>query len=159
MIFFNFSTLAGPHREFSQRPPIKEGTRLWHDLFETHLGRLGLVVDTCEDTFLLENWLKVNRIKAALYEVLDTTDPKIKSEKVHLLGDSIGSVDWYIDTCPYTIKETIDRGLPSLLMGISHKVRPEWHVEISPRPWDELAAEIEDQKRVEAEREWGDPVL
>lgn len=161
MIIFNFDVLARPHHEFAQRVPIREGLELWSDLHQTHNGRLGLVVDQCKDHFILEHWLKINNVKASVYEVLETTNPKLKAEKVHHLGMAIGRSGWYVDVDPATIKETLSLGIPSLLVANPYIMRPEW----GPggfdivKPWDELVTEIEQQKIMQAEKEWGDPIV
>lgn len=159
MIIFNFDVLARPHSEFAQRVPIREGLELWSDLHQTHNGRLGLVVDECNDRFILEHWLKINHIKASIYEVLETTDPKLKAEKVHHLGMAIGRSGWYVDVDPGTITETLRLGIPSLLVANPYIIRPEWGPGgvSTIRPWDELVEEIDNQKLMQAEKEWGDP--
>lgn len=156
MIIFNFDVIARPHKEISQRVPDRDGIHLWKDMWETHLGRIGLVVDECSDPFLLEHWLKVNGIKAAIYEVLETRAPVLKAEKVHHLGMSIGRSSWYIDTDPHTVAETMRLGIPSLLVANPYIMRPEWNGETAARPWDELVNEIEDQKLKQSEKTWGD---
>lgn len=153
--------LARPHVELAQRVPIREGLELWSDLHQTHNGRLGLVVDECEDTFIFEHWLKINNIRASVYESLDTRDPIIKAEKVHHLGMAIGRSSWYIDVDADTVAETLKRGIPSLLVAHPYIMRPEWAPGKMPtiRPWDELVEEIDKQKLMQAERTWGDPEL
>ena len=157
MIVFNFDVLARPNEDFAQRVPIREGMELWKDMWETHMGRLGLVVDECKDRFILEHWLKTNNVKAAVYEILDTTKPTLKAEKVHHIGMAIGRSGWYIDVDPHTIAETLRLGIPSLLVANPYILRPEWAGEPTVRPWDDLVTEIDNQKLMQAEKEWGDP--
>jgi hypothetical protein len=155
VIIFDFNVLARPHVDFGARVPVPEGLRLWSDLHHTHMGRLGVVVDEVPSIPIFEHWLRVNGIKAAQYEVLDTTDPQIKAEKVQRLMMTVGIQDWYIDIDPQTIARTLRMGIPSMLISIPYVIRPEWLLEDQdPRPWGELVEELDQQLAMRAERAW-----
>lgn len=156
MIIFNFDVLARPGKEFGARIPDTDGIRLWSDMFETHLGRLAVVIDEAPEPYIMEHWLKINGIKAAVYDVLGTADPALKAEKVQRLSMSVGVGGWYIDTDPQAIAATLKLGIPSLLVASPYIVRPEWASEKQTRPWDDLVEEIDKQATMRAAREWGD---
>lgn len=152
----NLDVLARPHRDFGARIPDPDGMRLWADLFETHLGRLAVVVDEAPAPYILEHWLKVNGIKAAVYESLETTDPQMKAEKIYKLSMTVGTNDWYIDIDPRTVALTMKMGMPSLLVASPYIVRPEWTEGKATKPWDELVEEIDRQATMRADRDWGE---
>lgn len=151
--------LARPNKDLASRLPDSEGTRLWKVFHEQTLGRLAIVVDEDVDTSIFEHWLKVNGIKASLYEVLDVTDAAIKAEKVHRLATTMGRSDWYIDNDPEACAHTLRLGVPTLLVASPYVVRPEWSKEKSARPWDSLVQEINDQALHRANRTWGEGPL
>lgn len=148
--------LARPHDDFGARVPDPEGMRLWSDLHQTHLGRLGLVVDEVPSLMIFEHWLRVNGVKAAQYEVLETIDPQIKAEKVQRLMMTVGIQDWYVDVDPRTIALTLRMGIPSMLIANPYVLRPEWLQEVDPRPWDQLVSELDQQLAFRAARSWND---
>lgn len=148
--------LARPHDDFGARVPDPEGMRLWSDLHQTHLGRLGLVVDEVPSVMIFEHWLRVNGVKAAQYEVLETIDPQIKAEKVQRLMMTVGIQDWYVDVDPRTIALTLRMGIPSMLIANPYVLRPEWLQEVDPRPWDQLVSELDQQLAFRAARSWND---
>jgi hypothetical protein len=155
MILFHMDVLARPHEDFGARVPDSEGMRLWSDLHQTHLGRLGVVVDEIPSQAILEHWLRVNGVKAVIYEVLETTDPQIKAEKVQRLMMSVGIQDWYIDTDPRTVALTLRMGIPSMLIANPYVLRPEWLEDAGgPRPWGELVTEMDSQLELRAARAW-----
>jgi hypothetical protein len=128
--------------------------RLWSDFHQTHLGRLGLVVDEVPSLLIFEHWLRVNGVKAVQYEVLDTVDPQIKAEKVQRLMMSVGIQDWYVDIDPHTIALTLRMGIPSMLIANPYVLRPEWLQDLEPRPWDRLVEELDQQLMARAARTW-----
>lgn len=156
MIIFNLDALARSNHEFGARLPDKEGMRLWHDLHQTHLGRLAVVVNEAPSEAILEHWLKINGVKAALYEVLDTIDPVIIAEKVQRMMFSVGINDWYIDSNPRTVAHTIRLGIPSILLANPYIMRPEWAQERPVTPWNELVEEMDSQAALRAERGWSE---
>lgn len=157
MIVVNFDVLALPASEMVQRVPRRTGMTLWAILHESLNGRLAVVADECDDTEILEHWMKVNGIKAAVYDVLHITDPAIKAEKVFALASAPGSsmTNWYVDIDPETIKHCMALGMTSLLVADPDIVRPEWgDLSAPPRSWDALVKEVSEQKIARAERHW-----
>lgn len=154
MIVFNFDILARPHQSVALRQPDPEGLRLWNQFHEVNLGRLGLVVDVEYEKDHLEHWLKLHGIKAAIYQTLYTEDPAMKADKVHLLMATVGKIEWYLDSDPLTCRETLARGIPTILVAAPYVVRPEWHDSKPARAWDELVVEVERQQTLWAERDW-----
>lgn len=153
MIVVNFNVLAGPHDDFAQRQPVREGMDLWRTFFDQKLGHVGLVVDLCPNRDILDHWLKINMIKPVVTHVLDTNNPFHKANKVHQLVSLTGRQDWYVDVDPQTLRNTLKLGIPSMLVSVPYVVRPEW-VTKDMTPWDELVEEIDRQKLMKAERDW-----
>jgi hypothetical protein len=130
--------------------------RLWKMLHEQTMGRMAVVVDEDVKRDVFEHWLKVNGIKAAMYDVLDSDDPVVKSEKIQLLMTASGRVDWYIDVDPHTAYHTLRLGIPTLLFSMPYVVRPEWSGYKGARSWDSLVEEIDRQAEQRASKTWGD---
>jgi hypothetical protein len=157
VIIFNFDVLAKPGQEFGARLPDPDGIRLWMMMHEQSLGRLAVVKDTLVKTDHLEHWMRVNGIKAAVYEQLDVESYQDKAEKVQRLAMLYGRSDWYIDIDPRTCALTMAMGMPTLLVAHPYVVRPEWVKEdVGPTPWDELVAEVDRQNDLRSARTWGD---
>jgi hypothetical protein len=156
MIIFNLNVLARPGEGIGSRQPDPEGMRMWRYLHEATLGRMAVVIDDDPDVEHLEHWLRTNTVKAATYDIMNTSDPAMKAEKIQLLSSVTGRVDWYIDNDPATIALTLRKGMPSLLMLTPWTVRPEWHEETSHRSWDAIVSEVDRQSELRAERNWRD---
>lgn len=154
MIVFNFGVLARPNKSVALRQPDPDGMRLWRQFHESNLGRLGLVVDEEYEQEHLEHWLRLHGVKAAIHQTLYTDDPVAKADKVHLLMASVGKIEWYLDSDPLACKETLARGIPTILVVSPYVVRPEWHDTKPARAWDELVAEVDRQQTLWAERDW-----
>lgn len=159
MIVFNFDVLARPGKELGARLPDPDGMRLWRMLHEQSLGRVAVVVDEEVDIPIFEHWLKINGVKAAVYDIFDTNDPQIKAERIHRLSMSVGRSDWYIDNDPVTAAITMKLGVPTLLVCNPYIVRPEWVGAKAKRPWDDLVQEIDSQAEMRANKTWGDGPL
>lgn len=158
MIIVNFEVLAKPGA-IGSRLPEPQGMKLWNMLHSQTLGRLALVVDGDVDRGQLEHWMKVNGVKAAVYDVLDTTLPKVKAEKIHRLMGSIGTPsDWYFDVDPETCAETLSLGIPTILVTVPYVIRPEWSTAPQTRAWGTLVEEIDRQQVMRAERDWNEPL-
>ena len=158
MIIFNFDVLAQPHKDVALRHPTVEGASLWRMFFEHYMGRIVLVVNEDYKDEHLEHWLKMNGYKPAIIEMMGTRDPSLKADKVQLLMSTTGRLDWYLDIDPNTAKETMSRGIPTLLVALPYIVRPEWSGEQTTRQWGEITAEIDRQAIMKADKTWGDPV-
>ena len=156
MIIFNFDVLAKPGKELGARAPEPDGIRLWNMFHEHSLGRLALVVDQDVDRDIFEHWLKVNNIKAAMYEVLDVVAPDLKAEKIQRLAMLTGRSDFYIDRDPLVASQCLRLGIPTLLVLNPYVVLPEWSGQSNSRNWDSLVKEIDRQAIMKAEKTWGD---
>lgn len=155
MIVFNFDVLARPNAELGSRVPDPEGLYLWRTLHETTIGQMGIVVtETLNDTTVLEAWLKMNSIKAIMYDVLGTREPKMCAESVSRILAAAGGRSMYFDTDPATISETYAAGIPSLLVCQPYVVRPEWSTQKIMRGWDSLVEEIDKQSLARSEKNW-----
>lgn len=154
MIVFNFDVLARPHDEISSRVPDPEGMYLWKSLHESSIGRMAVVVNEEYRTDLFEVWLKINGVKAAMYDVLDTTDPVLKSEKIQILLAAAGGHSMYLDTDPPTVEHMMRAGIPSLLVCQPYVVRQEWSNAKQMRGWGDLVQEIDRQAVLKSEKTW-----
>jgi hypothetical protein len=155
VIVFNFDVLARPSAELGSRVPDPEGLYLWRTLHESTIGQMGIVVtEAITDTSLLEAWLKMNSIKAIMYDVLGTREPKVCAESVARILSAAGGRSMYFDTDPATISETYASGIPSLLVCQPYVVRPEWSTQKVMRGWDSLVEEIDKQTLAKSEKNW-----
>lgn len=119
------------------------------------MGHMCVVVDEELNRDIFEQWLMREGYKAQIYEFLDTSDPVVKAEKVHLLTTSFGRAGWYIDNDPRTLALTIAKGIPSLLVGSPFTIRPEWEESGRQiRPWDELVSEMDRQHLKKVQKAW-----
>ncbi len=159
MIVFNFDVLAQPHEQVTLRHPSMEGASLWKMFFEHYMGRLVLVTNDDIDPDHLEHWLKLNGYKPAIIQSLDSDDAATKAEKVQLIMSTTGRLDWYLDIDPNTAKETMARGIPTLLVAAPFIVRPEWHGDPQIRNWDDITQEIDRQAIMKANKTWDDVKL
>lgn len=156
MILFNFDVLARPNTDFGARIPDPDGILLWRAMHEQTIGRVGVVINGSPKKGHVEHWLKVNDIKASFYEILDSTDPKVIEEKVSLYLASAGGRHMYFDTDPSVIAQTLQAGIPSILVCQPFVIRPEWSTTKRMRSWEDLTQEIDKQKLAKAEKTWGD---
>lgn len=156
MILFNFNVLAQPNTEFGSRVPDKDGMLLWRSLHETQMGRLGILVNECPNHEILEAWLRMNNVKAVMYDIVGTTEPKVTAEFAAKIIGASGARGMYFDTDPATIANTMQQGLPSILVGQPFVVRHEWATQKAMKGWDSLVEEITKQKLARAEKDWGD---
>lgn len=155
MIVFNFDVLARPNVEFGARVPDPEGMYLWRTLHEATVGQMGVVVtEDIPDNKVLEAWLKINGIKAIMYDVLGTREPRMCAESVARILAAAGGRSMYFDTHAPTIAETYSAGIPSLLVCQPFVVRPEWSTQKVMRGWDSLVEEIDRQAIARSEKNW-----
>lgn len=156
MIVFNFDVLARPSREFGSRMPDPDGILLWRAMHEVTIGRLSVLVNAASNKDLLEHWLKVNNIKAASYDVLDSEDPALIADKVHLFMSAAGGRHLYFDTNPETVANMMRMGVPSMLVCQPFVIRPEWDTPRVRRGWEALTLEIDRQNIARADKTWGE---
>jgi hypothetical protein len=154
MHIVNFNVLARQGPELGARIPDPEGRSLWNMFHAQTMGDLAIVVDENLNKGIFEQWLLREGIKAQFYEFLDSSDPVVKADKVHILKAAYGRIGWYIDNDPRTIALTLSKGIPSLLVGSPFTIRPEWENERSITPWDELVAEMDSQKMKQQAKVW-----
>ena len=156
MLLFNFDVIARPNAELVKRQPDPDGRSLWRSFHASTRGNMAIVCDEDYPREHFEHWLTIEGFKPTTYELMDSHDPYIKEEKVHLLSTMFGRSGWYIDTDPRTIALTLAKGIPSLLVGAPYTIRPEWENEVPIRPWDELVAEMDRQKILKVTKTWTD---
>ena len=158
MILVNFDVIALPGEELGARTPDQTGMRLWQMFHNQHRGHVGLVVNldiAHEDKDILETWLTREGVKAAFYEAVGP-NPAIREEKIHRLSTLYGKADWYVDSDVEMCVRLLKLGVPSFVYANPQIIRPEWHDDPTPRPWDELAAELDRQATVLQTKNWGD---
>lgn len=157
MILFNFNVIARKGEELGARLPDPDGMYLWKTLHEASIGRIGLVIPgEVDNPQILETWLKINGVKAALYDVLGTTEPKVCAEKISRILSASGGRSMYLDTDPATVSETFGMGIPSMLVCQPYVVRPEWSSHKPMRGWESLVEEIDRQAIAKSEKNWGE---
>lgn len=156
MIVFNFDVIARPSNEISSRVPDPDGMYLWKSLHDSSIGRMAVVVNEVNRTDLLEVWLKINGVKAAMYDVLDTSDPLLKSEKIQILLAAAGGHSMYLDTDPKTVEHMMRAGIPSMLVCQPYVVRQEWSSVKQMRGWEDLVQEVDRQALLRSEKSWRD---
>lgn len=115
-----------------------------------------MVVDDAPSNEMLEHWLKLNQIKAVMYEIIGTREPKVKAEVVARIMAASGSRGMYLDTDPETVANTMKDGLSSLLVCQPFVVRQEWASPKQMRSWDTLVTEVEQQALARSEKNWGE---
>jgi hypothetical protein len=157
MILVNFNVVARPGPDVGARVPDPEGMLLWRSMHESSRGRIGIVYSGALDNVVpLEAWLKINQVKAAMYEVTGTKESKVCADKIGLIAASAGGRTMYFDTDPDTIAHTYSNGIPSMLVCQPYVVRPEWSSKRAIRGWDNLLEEIDKQVLAKSEKKWGD---
>lgn len=156
MIVFNFNVLARPSQEFGARVPDSDGLLLWKAMHQETIGRIAVMVNGSPSRDMVEHWLKVNSIKAAAYDILDTIDPVVVADKVSLYMAAAGGRHMYFDTDPMAVSLMMKAGITSILVTQPFVVRPEWHTEKQMRSWESLTQEIDKQKLARSEKTWGD---
>lgn len=160
MIVFSFHALAREATELGESSPIPTAMHLWRALHTASLGSMAVVYNGIldfEKRPLLEEWLKINQIKALTVLYSDSLDPPMCGEKVaRYMAASGGAHNVYIDTDPAIIKEVVSAGITSMLLADPTVVRPEWVTEKSIKSWDSLVSEITHQKLIKAQRNWGE---
>lgn len=159
MIVVSFDVLAKRAKTLGERLAEPEGIRLWNMLHAQYMGRIGVFYDGDYDRETLENWMKVNGIKAATYDNAPshmTLDEKV--EHLHRYMSAAGRVgDWFVSNDPEMVSKTLAKGIPSMLfivpdsnMGLTLKTEP--------RGWDEVVQEVNRQALIKATKGWNDPI-
>ena len=129
---------------------------MWTMFHRELMGRIFVVVDKADSKEHLETWLLREGFKAFQYEILDTTDPVIKADRVHQFSASLGRTTWYVDNDPRTCARTLEKGIPTLMVGNPYIIRPEWTAPRDVKSWGELVDEIERQNEMRNRKTWGE---
>lgn len=160
MIVFSFSVLAREAKEIAESVPDPTAMHLWRALHTASMGSMAVFYNgilDMEKRPLLEEWLKLNSVKALSLTYSDSEDPVICGEKVaRYLAAAGGSHSIYIDNDPEIVRNVMAAGITGMLMCTPHVVRPEWVTEKPMKAWDSLVQEITEQRLMKADRTWGD---
>jgi hypothetical protein len=159
VIIFNFDVIAHPGPELGARVPDADGMKLWRTFHAYNRGQLGIVINEfLYDPFrkeIFETWLTRENVKASFYEAVgDSAD--IREDKIHRLSTAFGRADWYVDSDVDMCTRLVTKGVKCFVYANPSIILPEWHEDRAPRPWDQLAAELDRQAEVVSERNWGD---
>ena len=154
MILFNFSVIAKPGQHLGERQPDSHGMSIWRMFHESTIGRICLIINEEYQKPVLEDWLKVERIKPAFYEMFEEPSANLKAERIHRIGAVFGKPEWYIDNDPMTCSETLKLGIPTILVASPYIVRPEWSRERVIKSWDTLVQEMDEQALKAANKTW-----
>lgn len=154
MILFNFSVIAKPGQHLGERQPDSHGMSIWRMFHESTIGRICLIINEEYQKPVLEDWLKVERIKPAFYEMFEEPSANLKAERIHRIGAVFGKPEWYIDNDPMTCSETLKLGIPTILVASPYIVRPEWSSERVIKSWDTLVQEMDEQALKAANKTW-----
>jgi hypothetical protein len=158
MYIFHDRALAHAHEEMVHRLPRRNGLLLWRALYDSSLGRMGVVVtDPAISNVALETWMRLHNIRAAVYEIMDDEfGPLDQQIEGMMIKHGMRSGDMYVDTDPDMISKLLARGVPSLLLADPYVLRKEW-TEQEPKDspgWDALVAEMDRQTVLRTQREW-----
>ena len=156
MYIFNFDALALEGEEFMRRNPRRNGVNLWKGLYDSQLGRLGVVVTEEVNADHLEAWFHLHNVRASIYEIIDPClDPPHLQIESMMIRNGMKTGDMYVDVSPSLVAKVLGLGIPSLLLCDPLVLRSEWD-DISPRSkgWEDLVGEIDRQKIYKAKKEW-----
>jgi len=156
VILLNFSVIARPAESLPLRQPDSDGRSIWNMMHAHYMGRICLIVDEDYQQDLLETWLKSEKFKPSVYQIIDEKRPDLKAEKIHRVGAIFGRPSWYVDNDPHVCAHTLALGIPTLLVACPYVLRPEWVQQKDMRKWDDLVEEMNSQALRAAERSWKD---
>lgn len=133
--------------------PIPEGVRLYAALTEGYR-----VVVAVEDEAADEHWLTMHGLTG--YQEMVSDSPLSKrggsiriGQVEHLLGRG-QDVALVVDADPSNVAKVLARGITAALFSHPKFTRPEFRPDHDGgmRPWDDIVAEIETQRRLEVTR-------
>jgi len=158
MILITMDTLAHPGDTVGERLPSIEGRRLWNLLFQQYNGSIILIADARDDRDHLEHWLKAGNFKPSMIDYASDNSPRSKVLRATQLRNAFGSVHWFVDVDPYSAQLALEDGLPTLITVTPAVPRSEWRDDRpdKKKPWDSLVEEIDRQKIMRAEANWGE---
>ena len=158
MILITMDTLALPAETVGTRKPSVEGRGLWNMLFQQYNGSIVLIADERDDKEHLEHWLKGEGFKPSMIDFSKDSSPREKVRRATQLRNAFGTVRWFVDVDPYSAQLALEDGLPTLIAVAPSVPRVEWRndrVE-GNKPWDTLVEEIDRQRIMRAEANWGE---
>ena len=157
IIVFDYDVVARPGNDLGGRAPDPDGMALWRTHHDKSMGSMGIVYPgSLDNTEILQSWLMINGVKAPMYEILDTTDPALQADKICRILAASGKRSIYVGANPDTVREVYARGSVAILFMTPHVVRPEWGGGKMIKAWTELTAEIDNQRAMKAEKNWGE---
>jgi hypothetical protein len=158
MILITMDTLALPSETVGTRKPSVEGRGLWNMLFQQYNGSIVLIADGRDDKDHLEHWLKSEGFKPSMLDYSVDSTPREKVRRATQLRNAFGNVRWFVDVDPYSAQLALEEGLPTLIAVAPSVPRTEWRSDRveGNKPWDTLVEEIDRQRLMRAEANWGE---
>ena len=158
MILITMDTLALPSETVGTRKPSVEGRGLWNMLFQQYNGSIVLIADGRDDRDHLEHWLKSEGFKPSMLDYSVDSTPREKVRRATQLRNAFGNVRWFVDVDPYSAQLALEEGLPTLIAVAPSVPRTEWRSDRveGNKPWDTLVEEIDRQRLMRAEANWGE---
>ncbi len=158
MILVTMDTLALPSETVGTRKPSVEGRGLWNMLFQQYNGSIVLIADGRDDKDHLEHWLKSEGFKPSMLDYSVDSTPREKVRRATQLRNAFGNVRWFVDVDPYSAQLALEEGLPTLIAVAPSVPRTEWRSDRveGNKPWDTLVEEIDRQRLMRAEANWGE---
>ena len=151
-------TLALPAEVLGERLPSIEGRRLWNLLFAQYSGSIILIADERDEKDHLEHWLKTEGFKPSMIDYAHDNEARSKVQAAARLRNAFGNLHWFVDIDPYSARLAIEEGLPTLITIAPSVPRAEWRSdkETEKKSWDDLIVEIDKQRVMRAEANWGE---
>ena len=158
MILVTMDTLAVSGKTFGERVPSIEGRRLWNLLFAQYSGSIILIADERDEKAHLEHWLKTEGFKPSMIDYAHDNEARSKVQAAARLRNAFGNLHWFVDIDPYSARLAIEEGLPTLITIAPSVPRAEWRSdrETEKKSWGDLITEIDKQRIMRAEANWGE---
>ena len=157
MLVLHFDVIALPAQSVGERQPSPEGRRLWNILFDQFSGSVVLIIEADSLLAEVQGWLMREGFKPSLIQIEDepfNSGESSRANAVWKVSSGVGKVSWYFDVDPEACAQTLQKGIPSILVGIPSIIRPEWRNPKVIKGWDTLSQEISVQKARRAEQLW-----
>lgn len=158
MILITMDTLATPAATVGERLPSIEGRRLWNLMFQQYSGSIILIADSNDNKDFLEHWLKSEGFKPSMIDYAVDNTARSKVQAASRLRNAFGNLHWFVDIDPYSAQLAIEDGLPTLITIAPSVPRAEWRndKETEKKSWGDLILEIDKQRIMRAEANWGE---
>jgi hypothetical protein len=158
VIIITMDTLALPAESVGERVPSIEGRRLWNLVFQQYSGSIILIADGNDNKDFLEHWLKSEGFKPSMIDYAADNTARSKVQAASRLRNAFGNLHWFVDIDPYSAKLAIEEGLPTLITIAPSVPRAEWRndSEKETKSWNDLITEIDKQRIMRAEANWGE---